>query len=669
MATKKTSKSHKAVAPVNTLDTELYALQSECDAVERRLVNSRIGLYLAIAKVYFWWRKASAQKGYLEAKKAQMGGTFDSYSKHGYNFSPVLQLAFGNVISQPDKTKRGRLLNILDKQYKKQPRKYGNDPVKLAAYIQENDGIDNLLKKHTPVPAIDQLQAINKRNENSPKFTQLLTNEQLDVLRDDAMNAFIAQEISEATMLEELVKEYGHKYLFVQKPKQLEVVRLTAKLRQSKLADIADKYWKENAGLSVLKTDYGFETDDNNFGLALVKRDKNDITFIDSFIDPQIIKAALVRAYEKQFSLLPVSVRSLYETLRTQLLPEHIASNMKGNWSKGKVMRDAWQKKGNKNVTVKVPVTAYQRLTYCAGTNEFLLSPIATDAGVSVVVKPTSQVIAKCNGDVFLAHRSKGNIELQVLDALNMNCYLPEENDSIPAANDHCSHRIKITSIADISDFHYIDFYHLLASSPANYGQALFDNVYEDKIKTKFTLPAGFMHHVAKDGADKWLAGKGFHFKRPSNLIMQVEINGQDLHLRFDFKKGKPYSHFDYQLPIKPAKPISYKQEFVSVDLMPVLSCLGALQLITDVDVMLDANVLVFKFATAAGSFVIAVPTCDAKGERTTSAAFKYYKPTALTLDEEFDLKLETYYASNPEDLLIDLDFNPPKSQRVYEYE
>jgi hypothetical protein len=141
------------------------------------------------------------------------------------------------------------------------------------------------------------------------------------------------------------------------------------------------------------------------------------------------------------------------------------------------------------------------------------------------------------------------------------------------------------------------------------------------------------------------------------------------LRLEFDYKDGKAASHYDFAMPASTKMQGVYKQKFVCLDLFPVLSALGALQLMTDVQLLVDDNVAIFKLSTAAGDFVIAVPTCDSKGKRTKSAAFTQYIPNVqpLTLDEHMDVVLERYYASNPNDLLIDLDFKKPK--RVVEYE
>ena len=70
-------------SPAAQLDSELNALQSDCDAVEMKYVGARNELYKTIARVYYWWRKADAQKGYLDEKIEQMGGVFKRESKHG----------------------------------------------------------------------------------------------------------------------------------------------------------------------------------------------------------------------------------------------------------------------------------------------------------------------------------------------------------------------------------------------------------------------------------------------------------------------------------------------------------------------------------------------------------------------------------------------------------
>ncbi len=177
------------------------------------------------------------------------------------------------------------------------------------------------------------------------------------------------------------------------------------------------------------------------------------------------------------------------------------------------------------------------------------------------------------------------------------------------------------------------------------------------------------MHGVAKNGADKWLAGKGNHANRETNRYTQLTLSNKSLRLDFDYKDGKALAHFEFQLPTTAKLQTTYKQKFVCLDLMPVLSALGALQLTTDVQLLLDENVVVFKYSTGAGDFVVAVPTCDNKGKRVKSAAFTKYMPNAapLTLDERMDIALERYYARNPEDLLIDLDFKKPKQVYMYD--
>lgn len=360
----------------------------------------------------------------------------------------------------------------------------------------------------------------------------------------------------------------------------------------------------------------------------------------------------------------------MYEVLKTQQLPEHVVSNMSGKWDDGNVKKWAWEKRKNEgNISVQVPVKAIPRFVHTGNANLFILSPVATDVGVVTMVAPNSNVLTKHKHDVYLSPRSKRNLERLVLNAGNMNCYRPANQTAIEQASEPYSHRIKLTSIADVSDFYFVDFYPFVASSSTNYGQAMIDVKYEKKIKTKIQLPRPFLHAVAKNGADKWLAGKGNHANRPSNRFAQLTLNSKSLRLDFDYKDGKAMAHFDFPLPTSTKMQGVYKQRFVCLDLMPVLSALGALQLTADVQLLLDANVAIFKFSTSAGDYVVAVPTCNEKGKRVSSDAFSQYIPNVqpLTLDERMDLALSRYYASNPADLLIDLDFKKPK--RVVEYE
>jgi hypothetical protein len=439
------------------------------------------------------------------------------------------------------------------------------------------------------------------------------------------------------------------------------------------LAADAAAYWKSNRGLGQVESDFGFETDTSNIGLALVKRDASGVSVINSFVDPDIIKQALTTSYATQYAALPDSLRCMYETLKTQLYPQNVAAQMTGKRDDGIVKKRTWEidKKTKEVKHQQVPVKAIPRLVHTGNDNLFVLSPIATDVGVCTVASPNSDVLAKHKHDVFLLPRSKGLLEKQVLNADNINCYRPLIQTAIPAASEPYSHRIQLTSIADVSDFYFVDFYPFVASAPINYSQVLFDVGYEMNIKTKVQLPRTFVHAVAKNGADKWLAGKGNHAKRDTNRYTQLTLSSKSLLLDFDYKDGKALANFKFPLPSTTKPQAKYTQKFVCLDLFPVLSALGALQLTTDVEVLLDANVAVFKFSTADSGFVVAVPTCNNKGKRVASEAFVQYAPVAqpLTPDERIDIAVERYYAGDLENFEDDLDFKQIKPKQVYEYE
>lgn len=671
-ATKTAKQASKAVVnPSAQLDRELHELQSLCDAAERKYVGARHELYKGIAHVYYWWRKADAQKGYLEAKIEQMGGVFKKESKHGYNFSPVLQLVYGNCISDYETTRRGQVLNLLHAEYKKSPKKYGTDVIKLANYIGGVGGIKKMVENSITPPSIKALEKmVQQQGASVAASNNLPTSLEIAVAKQNAVDEVIAAEQSEAEILAELVRDYGHEAMFIRKPKLPAKVRLTPELKQAKLAADAAAYWKKNNGLGLIESDFGFETDTSNIGLAVVKRDASGVSVINSFVDADIIKQALTTSYATQYAALPSSLRCMYETLKTQLFPKNVSAQMAGKMDNGNVKKWVWQTDKKRGVVnTQVTVKAMPRLLHTGKTNLFVLSPIASDVGVCTVVVPSSDVMAKHKHDVFLAPRSKGLLEEQILNTSNINCYRPASQTAIPSASEPYSHRIQLTSIADVSDFYFVDFYPFAASAPANYNQVLFDVGYEKKIKTKVQLPRTFVHAVAKNGADKWLAGKGNHASRDTNRYSQLSLSSKSLRLDFDYKDGKAVANFEFALPSNIKLQATFKQKFVCLDLFPVFSALGALQLTTDVELLLDANVAVFKFSTAAGAFVIAVPTCDSKGKRVKSEAFVQYAPDAQppTLDERMDIALERYYANNPQDLLIDLDFKKPKQRYVYE--
>lgn len=634
-------------SPAAQLDLELGQLQNDCDAAETMYVGARNELYKNIARVYLWWRKADVQKGYLDTKIEQMGGIFKKESKHGYNFSPVLQLVYGNSISDHEISKRGQVLNLLHEEYKKTPKKYGTDVVKLANHINQKGGLRRMVQDSLPdAKSIKALETLVKQQvAANVSATALPSNVEIDVAKQNAVDEALKYDKSAFATLLGVIEEL-RKPKYIDKPDANQKIRITQPIKQAKLAADAEIYWRKHSGLGLIGADFGFDTNIGNFGLAVIKRDAKGVAVVDTFIDDALIKQALVSAYEKQYAALPDNMRCMYETLKTQLLPKHVADQIAGKLDDSDTKVPSTKRnKNNETVSVNVPLKAEPRLIYIGNSNQFVLSPIGSSVGVCAIVTPTASVIANCSYDVYMHRHTKTVVE-QMLNEQTMNCYRPASSSALQAQEKPYRHSLQVTSVADPSDFYFLTFYPFLTLSLPHYGQAMFDIGYEKTIKTKLKLTRGFVHAIAKNGADKWLAGKGNHAARSSNRVVQLTVTNKLLRLEFDYKDGNALAFFEFPMPSSTKLTGACKQKFVCLDLMPVLSALGALELITDVQLLLDKNVAVFKFATDAGKFVIAVPACDNKGKRIKSAAFNLRLPNIYKANSNFiDLAMETYFA------------------------
>jgi hypothetical protein len=135
------------------------------------------------------------------------------------------------------------------------------------------------------------------------------------------------------------------------------------------------------------------------------------------------------------------------------------------------------------------------------------------------------------------------------------------------------------------------------------------------------------MHKLAKQYADKWLKLKGNHANRPENELCTFAV-GTDA-FEFEIFDKKEDIGADPVCPIgkklKLASP--YKHYFKCRDLMPALSGMGALQLVGDVEVLLDDNVIVFKYSTGVASYTTAIPTVSKQSKKRSEKAFVVYQP------------------------------------------
>lgn len=621
------------------LDASLSTLQDSCVSEIRMHSVTRQQERENLAKIYYWWQEAYKLPDYYNAKLAHLPPEQLRNTTDKFNFAPVLRLFYGvYTLDDPKRSRMSSALNALHEEWEAKPKLYKQDVAKLANFIEQNKGVTGLAKQQAKITPASIANA--------------------DIQTDVALDEYEAKE-------EEKQAQFVSDYEYVSK--RVKLVRAAKRIklevtdaqRKEALGEAAENYWRKADGITDFDLAFGIETNKRKYSLALVHVDGEKFTVIDANVDETAIKSALLAAYRKRYAVVPQSLRCLLEALRTQ----HVGGKVR------KQLEKTLELGIDKNAQGEF-VHARKRLVFCPAQNQILLSPISSKAGVVTVATPTNQLIKTSSNDFYMPVYSRRLLERRLIENDDINQFDVSSPNVIKPYSTLPSiiYGMKLTNKAMPADFTYVDILPFVSGDALNYSQVTVNAPYIASLKSKHKINATTMHKLAKRYADKWLDNKGDHANRPENELCTFAVTSTEFQLEIFDKSGDIGDDRTCQIgkKLKIAKP--YKQHFKCKDLMPVLSGIGALQLDGDVEMVLDSNVLIFKYKTTAASYITAIPTCVKATKKRNADAFTAYQPQPYSkplrskqdeIDAYFESKFDDY-----NELVIEDDLIP-----VYAYE
>ena len=621
------------------LDVSLSTLQDSCVNEIRMHFVTRQQERENLAKIYYWWQEAHKLPDYYNAKLAHLPPEQLRNTTDKFNFAPVLRLFYGvYTLDDPKRSRMSSALNALHEEWEAKPQLYKRDVAKLATFIEQNKGVTGLAKQQAKITPSSVANA--------------------DIQTDIALDAYEAKEEEKQAQFVSDYEYVSKRVKLVRAAKRIKL-EVTDSQRKEALGEVAENYWRKADGITDFDLAFGIETNKRKYSLALVHVDGEKFTVIDTNVDETAIKSALLAAYRKQYAVIPQSLRCLLEALRTQHLGGKVRTQLEKTLELGI----------DKNAQGEF-VRARQRLIFCPAQNQILLSPISSKAGVVTVATPINQLIKASSNDFYMPVYSRRLLERRLIENDDINQFDVSSPNVIKPYSTLPSiiYGMKLTNKAMPADFTYIDILPFVSGDVLNYSQVTINAPYIAALKSKHKITAATMHKLAKLYADKWLDSKGDHAKRPENELCAFTVTSTDFQFEIFEKSGDvgadPVCAIGKMLKI--AKP--YKQHFKCKDLMPVLSGIGALQLDGDVEMVLDSNVLVFKYKTTAASYITAIPTCVKATKKRNVEAFTAYQPQPYSkplrskqdeIDAYFESKFDDY-----NELVLDEDLIP-----VYAYE
>lgn len=586
-----TGKKGKLTQAEMQLDAKLSTLQDSCVHEVKMHSQTRQQERENLAQIYYWWQEAYKLPAYYSAKLAHLPPEQQRTTADKFNFAPVLRLFYG--VYGLDDYKRSRMssaLNAMHEEWEAKPKLYKKDVAKLANFIEQNKGVTGLAKQQAKIaPAATPADDIR---------TEML----LDEYEEQQASIAPAVDDYDKFKFQEERKRRG-------RPEHVDV---TDSHRKEALQDEAQDYWRKANGIASFDLDFGVESNKRKYSLALVRVDNDKMEVINTSIEEDIIKAALLSSYRKQLASVPNNLRPVLEILRTQFVGGKVADQL------AKVPE--LDKKGER-------IDIAKRLLFIPSSNQILFSQTRGNAGLVTTATLTTQLLNVIDCDfklgagvsVYLGKRLLANDDCNQFSVSNVGKVMAMHKAPCVV------YTMKLTNKAMPADFEYVD---IVSARPSKEdSQLALNDKYIAAIKTKFKINAGLVQKLAMQYADKWMKLKGDHASRPENDLCTFAVTANAFEFEIFDKAGDIGADpvCPHNKKFKLAK--TYKHHFKCRDLMVALSGIGALQLVGDVEMLLDDNVFVLKYSTDIANYTTAIPTYNKQAKKRSSNAFASYTP------------------------------------------
>lgn len=577
----------------NVLNRQLAILQADNKAVALvvKVTNEQERTHMC--KAYIWWREALKSKNYLVELYKEKGIAHKNL-RNKINFRPMLKLLSEGNISDTDLDLWNKVLNKVHEEFGSNAKHYATDAVeRLSHFIESNGGKTGLAGYHNKVDA----------DFEEVDFGGLSVDAKQVKAWDEELNDEEYQSVFAAA-----AKEFYGNCKTVQK-----------------------------ASFPTMP-----QTQDG-YSLVVVKSDGTTKNVLNVFNDKNMLDNLLANAYRKDFSAMPVTMRSVLEPLHLLNVPNAVAQNIDLFIENSKV-ESAWFDGKT--------VQAHKRLVYRKATGDFLLSNICVDAGVVVTAKPLHKgMFTKLDGDVFLNTYQRRSIEVRLLHKQMFNMYTTNSTQRFQALPEGgvFAYQLKLENKLQIEDADGVGG-DVVAQSIKNFNHKPigFQPFYQE-AKTlhpqvdicEGSLDSTWNCDVTTDWLtdatsvffDNWIAAYAKKHKRTINKTLNLGFSKKGLSIGYEF--GEDGYDCDKQLAMQGA--VGKAQLIVrSTDFAFVMKQLADLDVKGAVCMAANSQGIELTFATATHRYTCMVPACDEDGER-SSELFSQYTPEQTGAELDFD--------------------------------
>lgn len=589
-------------------DRQLHALRSECSQQVRAENTARAWDYLNLAKILLWWTEVQKHPSVKElydydenplrrpVQKVDAGTNFITPLRHVYAGYLIVDSSFVY--------RKNKVLNKLDQELKANPDAYQVETSEAAQRLQKFLLMEAKAKREATKTVRDMTVGSAVAQANAV-IAMAALEEQQD---SESNETQVGQQVTlSANAQKSLAGEQTNTWSFTRAQRQL---HLEEKALQYFSNDVQDGN-KFQSTYNLLPTEALMlnSTDKKrkqpSLGMALIAQNSTGgyvvdaVSAISNATFDKFIKNSLVDAYCKKFAALPNSLRCILETVRSQMLMvrQPIEARVSdGNSDKQATVADIYQSRRH-------------RLMYRVDKGVFLFSQRSRKDGVVTVAKPKTQVLEQPPTDVVMVPLLFKKL-IKVLHNDSIHMYDVGNSDVIPFFTGYGDYKNATTLTSKTNHNHKLplEFWSVANRPNDNFSQVDFEEQHFQS-NAKWVLGISFVMHFARDAVDSWLEKFGSKLFQRRHDVIQFVISSNGFELDYSPKNGVFTEHliFDFPEPIQDQK--SFSGTFLAHELLAVFSAIGALDIISDVELQASDDSLFIRYETNAASYSVFVPT------------------------------------------------------------
>ena len=549
---------------------KLFELRDEAVITWRLMRNSREVMWKHVVEIYFFYKKEIQNEETLRDVLKEADIQFKGRIKSGINFGALLRLIWGTDNCDDNEINRhAKAINVINEEYSAHEQLYKKDGVaKLVNWIKKKGGINGLAGK----------VVVGKKKKNS----------------------LIENQISEEEKLRSLL---------------------------SSSIDYIDQLPAASPFKSK-EIDGQLKTSRDDLGVLLVRRTNNGMDIVAASKNKEIIDMLRIEAYQKSLSGLPLVLRCLLETVKTQCLPKHLQGKQDGlvelnDFSKG-----------------KNSPRAHRRLIFSADKQQFIYSATNKKSGVVTIAAPIAHDFDQSSEDIFLTYRSLRKLETEVISNYEHRFYslIPPHKPANREDEGRHAYIMRLQStLRPLTKFMYLDFWPCV-----NKGYARDQQIYA-------VLPENdrkFDHHISKQWfvsvdvnfIDKWLERSGNHLKRKEQEVCCLVFSDKGVCFKFNKEEGVFVLVRDMPFPNLLDNQKNVAAFFKTKDIVPAIKAISEIEIDGDVHVVITDELLFLSYGTEAAKFLVAVPRTSEAGTRFHKDLLPYEPNLFVSFEEKYGI-------------------------------